>query len=180
MKEASSDGEESLVIIARAVKTRGLKGELVAEVLTDFPERFSVISSLIAVGPSGERQVVELESYWFHQDRVVLKLKGYDTIETASAYINYQFAVPEAEQVELAEGFFYDWQLEGCLVETVTGDRVGQVSEVLRLGGGIEMLAVEGDENQKRLIPMVESIVVEIDVANKRIRIDPPEGLLDL
>ncbi|MGI8734591.1 MAG: ribosome maturation factor RimM [Pyrinomonadaceae bacterium] len=180
MKEASSDGEESLVIIARAVKTRGLKGALVAEVLTDFPERFSGISSLIAVSPGGERQVVELESYWFHQDRVVLKLNGYDTIETARGFVDYQFAVPESEQVELAEGYFYDWQLEGCLVETVGGGRVGQVSEVLRFGGGIEMLAVEGVEHQKCLIPMVESIVVEIDVANQRIRIDPPEGLLDL
>ena len=179
MNEASPDGEE-LVIVARAVKTRGLKGELVAELLTDFPERFTGVSSLIAVSPGGERQVVDLESYWFHQDRVVLKLTGYDTIETASAFVDYQFAVPEAERVELAEGYFYDWQLEGCIVETSAGARVGQVSEVMRLGGDIEMLSVENADGQKHLIPMVESIVLEIDIAGKRIVIDPPEGLLEL
>ena len=179
MKEASPGGEE-LVIVARAVKTRGLKGELVAELLTDFPERFSGISSLIAVSPAGERQVVTLESYWLHQDRVVLKLSGYDTIETASGFVGSQFAVPEAERVELDEGYFYDWQLEGCVVETIDGARVGQVSEVVRLGGEIEMLGVENADGQKHLIPMVESIVVEIDIAGKKIEIDPPEGLLEL
>lgn len=169
-----------MVIVARAVKTRGLKGELVAELLTDFPDRFHDIRSLIAVSPNGDRQVVDLENHWLHQDRVVLKLAGYDTIEAASEFVGYQFAVPEAERVELTEGYFYDWQLEGCLVETVGGDRVGQVVGVMRLGGGIEMLAVKDDESEKRLIPMVESIVVEIDVASKKIRIDPPEGLLEL
>jgi 16S rRNA processing protein RimM len=179
MKEVSPGGEE-LVIVARAVKTRGLKGELVAELLTDFPDRFSGVSSLIAVSPDGERQVVDLESYWFHQDRVILKLSGYDTIETASGFVDHQFAVPEAERVELAEGYFYDWQLEGCVVETTAGARIGTVSEVMRLGGDIEMLGVENADGQKHLIPMVESIVVEIDIAGKRVLIDPPEGLLEL
>jgi 16S rRNA processing protein RimM len=179
MKNAVGEGDD-LVIVARAVKTRGLKGELVAELLTDFPERFDGISSLIAVSPRGERQNVELENHWFHQDRVVLKLVGYDTIETASAFVDYQFAVPENEQVELDDGYFYDWQLEGCLVETTAGNAVGRVSEVMRLGGDIEMLVVESTEGHKHLIPMVESIVVKIDIAEKKIQIDPPEGLLEL
>ena len=179
MKNARAEGDD-LVIVARAVKTRGLKGELVAELLTDFPERFDGISSLIAVSPRGERQNVELENHWFHQDRVVLKLAGYDTIETASAFVDYQFAVPENEQVELDDGYFYDWQLEGCFVETTAGNAVGRVSEVMRLGGDVEMLGVENTEGQKHLIPMVESIVVKVDIAAKKILIDPPEGLLEL
>ena len=179
MKNAEGESDD-LVIVARAVKTRGLKGELVAEVLTDFPERFDGISSLIAVSPRGERQNVELENHWFHQDRVVLKLAGYDTIETASAFVGYQFAVPENERVELDDGYFYDWQLEGCLVETKAGYAVGRVSEVMRLDGDIEMLSVESIEGQKHLIPMVESIVVNVDIAEKKILIDPPEGLLEL
>jgi len=179
MKNARAEGDD-LVIVARAVKTRGLKGELVAELLTDFPERFDGISSLIAVSPRGERQNVELENHWFHQDRVVLKLAGYDTIETASAFVDYQFAVPENERIELDDGYFYDWQLEGCFVETTSGNAVGSVSEVMRLGGDVEMLGVESTDGQKHLIPMVESIVVKIDIAEKKILIDPPEGLLEL
>lgn len=180
MKEERPDGAEPLVVVARAVKTRGLKGEIVADLLTDFPARFEGISSLIAVAPNGTRSVVDLEGYWFHQDRVVLKLTGYDTIETASTFVGSEFAVPESERVQLPEGYFYDWELEGCFVETLDGSPIGHVSQVMRLGGGVEMLAVENVERHRHLIPMVQAIIVEIDIARKRIQIDPPEGLLGL
>lgn len=174
------DRSEPLVIVARVVKTRGLKGELVAELLTDFPDRFADLSSLIAVSPDGERELIELENYWLHQNRVVLKFTGFDSIEAASRFIGYQFAVPEAERVVLEEGSFYDWELEGCLVETNDGAQVGKVGEVVRFGGEIDMLGVDDAAGHRHLVPMTESIVVAVDVAAKKIRIDPPEGLLEL
>jgi 16S rRNA processing protein RimM len=172
--------ELDLVIVARAVKTRGLKGELVAELLTDFPDRFADISSLIAVGPQGIRRSVELESHWFQQGRVVLKFAGYDSIETAKELVGFDFAVAEGERVELEDGYFYDWQLEGCLVENNEGAKIGTVKEVRRLGGEIDMLAVEDADGVSRLIPLVEGIVLEVDIAGRKIRIDPPQGLLEL
>ena len=87
MKQESADDGESLVIVAQVVKTRGLKGEVVAELLTDFPDRFDDLRSLIALSPTGERNVVELENYWLHNDRIVLKFAGYDRIEAASTLI---------------------------------------------------------------------------------------------
>lgn len=174
------ESDEPVVAVARAVKTRGLKGELVAELLTDFPDRFADVSQLIAVAPDGKRSVVELENYWFHQTRVILKLSGYDNIETASAFVGYEFAVPESSRVQLPEGQFYDWELEECLVETTSGKLIGHVRDVMRVGGGVEMLVVESVEKQEHLIPMVQSIVIDIDMERKRIRIDPPQGLLEL
>jgi len=172
-----------LIIVARAVRTRGLKGELVAEILTDFPERFEDVTELTAVAAGRERQQVELESYWFQNDRMVLKFVGYDTIETAKALVGYQFGLPEAERVELEADEYYDWELEGCAVENKLGDRVGKVREVMRTGG-VELLVVVADEadegSREVFVPMAESIVVEIDIARKKILIDPPEGLLDL
>jgi ribosomal 30S subunit maturation factor RimM len=50
----------------------------------------------------------------------------------------------------------------------------------MRVGGGVEMLVVESDESHDHLIPMVQSIVIDIDTTRKRIRIDPPQGLLEL
>ena len=94
MKQPSLD-DLDLVIVARAVKTRGLKGELVAELLTDFPDRFADISSLIAVSPEGNRKTVELESHWFQQGRVVLKFAGFDSIEAATELVGYDFAEPQ-------------------------------------------------------------------------------------
>ena len=180
MREELQESAESVVAVARAVKTRGLKGELVAELLTDFPDRFADVSELIAVAPDGKRSVVELESYWFHQSRVILKLAGYDSIETASAFVGYEFAVPESSRVQLPEDQFYDWELEKCVVETTSGELIGHVRDVMRVGGGVEMLVVESDKKHEHLIPMVQSIVIDIDTARKRIRIDPPQGLLEL
>ncbi|MGI8918168.1 MAG: ribosome maturation factor RimM [Pyrinomonadaceae bacterium] len=179
MKQPSLD-DLDLVIVARAVKTRGLKGELVAELLTDFPGRFADISSLIAVSPEGNRNPVELENHWFQQGRIVLKFAGFDSIEDAQKLVGFDFAVPEAERVDLEEGYFFDWELEGCLVESNDGVQVGTVKEVMRLGGEIQMLAVVDADGVSRLIPLVESIILDVDISKRKIRIDPPPGLLEL
>ena len=179
MNPPSRENEGDLIIVARAVRTRGLKGELVADVLTDFPERFEHVSELTGVDPSGGRKQFELESYWFQNDRMVVKFAGYDSIEAAKALVGYEFGLPESERVELAEDEFYDWELEGCLVENKLGESVGQVREVMRTGG-VELLVVENEERREVFIPMVASIVVAIDISRKKILVDPPEGLLDL
>jgi 16S rRNA processing protein RimM len=171
--------DEDLVIVARVVRTRGLKGEIVAELLTDFPERFENVSRLIAIGPDGDRSEVELEDYWFQKDRVILKFKGIDTIESAEALINHNLAVPEAEMVSLPESHYYDWELEGCEVRTAT-EPLGKVKSVMRTGG-VELLVVaNADETRDYLLPLADSIVLEINPKEKYIVVDPPEGLLDL
>jgi 16S rRNA processing protein RimM len=180
MSLPTGEDKDDLIIIARAVRTRGLKGELVADVLTDFPERFEDVSELTGVGPGGERRQLQLESYWFQNDRMVLKFAGYDRPEAAKALVGYAFGLPEAERVELADGEFYDWELEGCAVETRTGEAIGKVREVMRTGG-VELLVVAVEDARREVfVPMAQPIVVEIDIAIKRILIDPPEGLLDL
>jgi 16S rRNA processing protein RimM len=178
MSEREGESPEPLIVIARAVKTRGLKGEIVADLLTDFPERFAAVSELIAVGPGNRRITVKLEKHWFQKDRVILKLKGLDSIEASSALIGFDFAVPEAERVQLDEGSFYDWELEGCIVNTIAGKQVGTVTGVLATGG-VPLLKVT-DAEREYLVPLAEAIITEVDIEKKRILIDPPEGLLDL
>ena len=97
MAESGSD----LILVARAVRTHGLKGEVVAELLTDFPERFEELDEVIVVAPSGERKTLSLEDFWFQKDRVVLKLSGYDDVEAAKQLIGYELAVPESDRVQL-------------------------------------------------------------------------------
>ena len=171
-------GSDDLVVIARAVRTHGLKGEVVAELLTDFPERFEGIDELVLVAPSGERKPGQIEDYWFQKDRVVLKLAGYDHVDRAKELIGYDFAVHEADRVPLDEDEFYDWELEGCTVKV--GDKeIGQIRSVLKTGGA-EILVVNGDSGKEYLIPLAASIVVEVDEVGKTVVVDPPEGLLDL
>jgi 16S rRNA processing protein RimM len=168
-----------LVTVARVAKPRGVRGEVAAELLTDFPDRFDLVEELIAVFPGGRRALLGLESHWLHGDRVVLKFKGFDSPEEASALAGCELAVPEAEAVELEEGEFYDWQLEGCRVETIEGGTVGIVREVLHTGGEAPVLVIRDESERENLVPLAESICVEIDIAAKLIRVDAPEGLLE-
>jgi 16S rRNA processing protein RimM len=169
-----------LVIVARVAKARGVKGEVAADLLTDFPERFEWLEELIAVFPGGRRARLALEGHWFHGGRVILKLEGFDSPEEAAALAGCELAVPETEAVELEEGEFYDWQLEGCRAETVDGRELGTVREVLHTGGEAPVLVIRDERERESLVPLAESICVEIDVEAKLIRVDAPEGLLEI
>lgn len=174
MAETGSD----LVLIARAVKTHGLKGEVVAELLTDFPERFEDLDEVVIISPSGEQKTGSIEDFWFQKDRVVLKLGGYDDVDAAKQLIGYEFGVPESDRVQLEGDEFYDWELEGCTVK-VGDESIGQVRSVMKTGGA-EILVVSDESGKETLVPLASDIVLEIDPAAKTIVVDPPEGLLDL
>jgi 16S rRNA processing protein RimM len=167
---------DGLVAVAKVVKPRGIKGEVACEVLTDFPERFDGLEKVTAVLPDGSRRELKIEEHWFQQGRLVLKFAVVDSIDNAEALRNAEICIAESEAVGLGEGEYFDWQLEGCEVETVDGDKVGKVTELMR-PGGTEVLVVKGDKEY--LIPFAESICIDVDVDKKRIMIDPPEGLLD-
>lgn len=169
-----------LVSVARVAKVRGLRGEVAADLLTDFPERFEWLEELIAVNREGVRRALKLESHWFHGGRVILKFAGYDTPEASVALVGLELAVPESEAVELEEGEVYDWQLMNCRAETIDGQELGTVREVLHLGGDATVLVIRDGDHQERLVPFAESICVEVDIERQLIRVDAPEGLLEL
>jgi 16S rRNA processing protein RimM len=168
---------DDLVAIAKIARPKGLKGEVFADVLTDFPERFEGLENVAAVGPDREPLNLKIEDFRFQNDRIVLKFEGYDSVEAAELLRDSEICIPESELVELEDDEFFDWQLVGCSVETLDGRRIGTVSEVQRTGG-TENLLIDGDERDY-LVPFAESICIEVDVENRSIKIDPPDGLLE-
>jgi 16S rRNA processing protein RimM len=178
MEIAPGDADD-LIVVAHIVKTRGLRGEVVADLLTDFPDRFTELTSLAGLAADGSRRSLQIEEQWFHGDRLIVKFAGFDRVEEAKELVGYDLAVPSAERVELPPGSYYEWELAGCRVETIDGRYVGDVKSIMRTGG-VELLSVVDAAGRERLVPMAGDICVQIDVANKAIRIDPPEGLLEL
>ena len=168
---------EELITIAKLAKPRGLRGEIVGDVLTDFPKRFDDLKQVSIVYPNGEIVEGEIEKFWFQKGRIVLKFVGFDTIEAAETLRNCEVCVPETEAVELEADEFFDWELENCTVESIEGERIGTVKEVMRTGG-TEVLVVTG-ATKEYLIPFAETICVEVDIENKLIKVDAPEGLLE-
>jgi 16S rRNA processing protein RimM len=174
-----SEAIDDLVVVARVARTRGLRGEVVADLYTDFPERFEDLEQVIAIAPDGSRRSLHIEEHWFQGSRIIFKFASYDSIDEAKELAGYQLAVPVDERIKLPVDHFYEWELAGCRVETLDGTSIGLVREVMKTGG-VEVLIVTGEAGREYMVPMAHDICVEIDVAQKLIRIDPPEGLLDL
>ncbi|MCS6874335.1 MAG: ribosome maturation factor RimM [Pyrinomonadaceae bacterium] len=177
MSSSPQQKRDELVAIARTVRTRGLCGELVAEILTDFPERFNHTKEVFCINSNGNICNLELERFWFHKDRIVLKFFGVDSIDEAKSLVNCEICVHESETVKLSEDEFYDWQLIGCKVETLEKENLGCVTDILR-NGATEILVVQG-KKKDYLIPFVKSICQIVDIDEKLIRVDLPEGLLE-
>jgi 16S rRNA processing protein RimM len=168
-----------LVAIARIARPQGIRGEVIADLLTDFPERFAQLNEVHMARPDGALERRKLESSRLHGGRVVLKLAGCDTRNEAESLRDARVLVTRAQLVKLPADTYYDFDLRDCVVSTTTGQPVGKVVEVQKYGAA-PLLVVKSDEGKEMLIPLTNSICPEVDVAQKRIVIDPPEGLLDL
>jgi 16S rRNA processing protein RimM len=173
------DEQSSFIAIARIARTRGNRGEVLADLYTDFPDRFNQLEKVwLASSDGSRRQWIDLEEFWEHKGRLVLKFRGVDDISSAEAFAGWWVEIPANQAVRLPEGTYFDHDLIGCEVENTSGQRVGVVTELLHFAGNNQLVVKNAD--REFLIPAVESICVRISVEEKRIQIDPPEGLLDL
>jgi len=166
------------VAIARIVRTRGNRGEVLAELHTDFPSRFGGLDEVWLQFPGGHRVRVPLVDSWEHQGRIVLKFAGIDTISAAEALIGAWVQVDASEAVPLPEGTYYYHDLIGCSVLSSGGEFLGTVADVERVSGS-SLLVVKGAKGQY-LVPAVAGICKEVRIPQKIIVVDLPAGLMDL
>jgi 16S rRNA processing protein RimM len=168
------------ITIAHIARPWGNKGEVTADILTDFPERFEAVSA-VTLRRGGAERAARLERFRFHKGRVVLKFEGSDSISDAETLANFDVVIPEEELHRLpeGEGLYYDFQLVGCAVVDRAGGAVGEVRGVMRTGAGA-ILEVKRPKGPDALIPFVDEMCPEVDVAAKRITVELPEGLLEL
>lgn len=170
---------ETGIVIARIARAWGIRGEVTAEILTDFPERFDEVAEVTLRRGAAHRLAV-LEKFRFHKGRVLLKFEGVETMNDALPLAGHDVVIPESDVYEIKEDdVFYEFDLVGCTVELPGGEVVGQVGSILHTGAG-ELLSVVREGRADALVPFVEAICTEVDVDARRIVIDPPEGLLDL
>lgn len=175
MTQDQDKAPEELISIARIIKPKGLRGEVFADLLTDFPERFGNLKSVLVVGPTTRE--LGLEGFYFHKQRIVVKLETVDSIEAAELLRGFDLCIHESEAVDLEEDEFFDWQLEGCAVATSDGEAIGIVKELFRAGENVNLVVADGE--REHMIPFVEAICTEVDIEARKIVVDLPEGLLE-
>ena len=187
----------SWVVLAHLLRPQGRKGELLAELLTDFPERFSTQPRVYLAPPGYEGQVSEareihVAAHWLptgkNQGRVVLHFAGIDSINDAEKLEGLDVILPEDERPELDDDSSYVSDLVGCTVYDGPAP-VGVVADVhfpttpdggRRLDEAAPLLYVDSPAGDEILIPFVKAFLVKVDVENKRIEMKLPAGLLDV
>jgi 16S rRNA processing protein RimM len=172
------DIQPSFIAIARIARTRGNRGEVLADLYTDFPDRFDDLEEVWLESGKSPRRRMALEESWEHKGRRVLKFSGVDSISSAEDYVGNWVVIPADQAVVLPEGTYFDHDLVGCIVQDVQGNRLGVVQEVLHIAGN-NLFAVSNG-NREYLIPVVANFCKQISIREKQILVDLPEGLMDL
>jgi 16S rRNA processing protein RimM len=168
----------SHIAIARITKPRGNRGEVLAELYTDFPARFGLLHRVWIEFPDGHRESLELERFWEHQGRPVLKFNAVDSISEANKLVGAWVEIEADQAFPLPEGSYWDRDLIGCVIRDRSGKTLGSVRDVMRIAGNSQL--VVAGENGEFLVPAVASICIEISIARKEILVDLPDGLMGL
>jgi 16S rRNA processing protein RimM len=166
------------VSVARILKTRGIRGEVAAEILTDFPERFAQLDRVFVSAPQGDFEE-SLERFWFHKNRVILKFKDRDRPHEVQELVGGDVWVPDSERVEAPEGFYFDSDLVGCQV-IQQGRLLGHVDGIMRVGESPANLVIVDSENREFMVPLVGGFITGVYTERKTIEVDLPAGLLEL
>jgi 16S rRNA processing protein RimM len=169
---------DQMALVGRIARPHGLRGQVAINPETDFvEERFAEGATFWTRAATGDEQL-RIVSSRVQNGRPIVGFEGFTRVEDVERLAGLELRVSEEALQPLQPGMYYEHQLVGCVVETKAGDIVGEVAKV-EGGGGASRLVMDGPRGEI-LIPLAVDICVEIDVANKKIRIDPPEGLLDL
>jgi len=185
------------IVLAHLLRPQGRKGEVLAELFTDFPERFEDQRRVFLAAPGfegeeAEARPVEVVAFWLpvgkNEGRVVLQFAGINTISDAESIAGQDVLIPREERLPLDDESIYISELIGCSV--YDGPlRVGVVEDVQfamtadggrRLDDAAPLLAVTSLEGDEILIPFAKAFLVAVDTEAKRIDMKLPEGLVEV
>ena len=185
------------IVLAHLLRPQGRKGELLAELLTDFPERFEDQRRVFLAAPGfngrqAEARSAEVVRFWLpvgkNQGRVVLQFAGIETISAAETIAGLDVLVPPEERLPLEDESVYISELIGCTL--YDGPKlVGVVEEVQfpmtadggrRLDDAAPLLAVRSPDDDEILVPFAKVFLVDLDTEAKRIEMALPEGLIEV
>jgi 16S rRNA processing protein RimM len=173
------------VLLARIVRPQGRSGEVLAEIFTDFPERFAERQELYLRPPAdvatGVMRQAKVEAQWLHKGRVVLKFSHVASIAEAESLRGFEVVIPREERIPLEGDAVYVSDLLGVRVIDVSGGRAeeaGEITDVLPEGAGPAMLVIRNQAGEELLIPFVRAYLRRMDIEGKRLEMELPIGLL--
>lgn len=197
MSDPVSVAPSEWTTLAHLLRPQGRKGELLAELLTDFPSRFDDQPRVFLAmpgfaGPNAPARTADVKGFWLpvgrNRSRIVLAFNGVESITEAEALAGLDVIIPSTERLELEPGAEYIDDLLGCtvydgalpvgVVESI--DFPTTADGARRLADAAPLLTLMTPDGEEILIPYVETFLVRVDVAARRIEMTLPAGLLEL
>jgi 16S rRNA processing protein RimM len=179
LEGAAAVAEERLFNVGKIVNTQGVSGEIRVWPQTDFPEvRFKAGNRLLLIPPdSAEPVTVEIQTAREHKNVFVVKLKGYDHINQVEQLKGWELKVGEADRAPLSDGEYYVRDIVGCNVVTEDGESLGTITDILTPGAN-DVWVVKLPGGKELLLPVIDDVILGVDVAAKSVKVHLLEGLL--
>jgi 16S rRNA processing protein RimM len=169
---------DDMAIVGRVARVHGLRGQVVVNPETDFPESRFGPGRVVYRARDGAPDPLRVASFRLHRGRPIVGFEGIDSIDQAEGLAGLELRVPLESLEALPANAFYVHDLIGCRVETRSGLLLGSVGRVEGDGGASRLVVATGGGDV--LVPLAADICVAVDVGRKLIVIEPPEGLLEL
>ena len=175
MKAAGSlgSGEPALLAVGKLRHAHGVRGEMLMEVLTDFPERLKPGTALYLHQQAEPLRLVKTRP---HHHGLLVTLEGFTTPEAVAQFRNQLVYVSAQDRPPLEEGEFYHHQLIGLDVVTPAGEALGAVEAIIETGAS-DVLVVRLPAREDILVPMVDEFVQHIDLAGRTITVQLIAGM---
>ena len=180
------------VTVALIVRPHGVRGEVAAEILTDFPERLTKLKHATLWNGIVAPRRLELNRCWLSHSRggqAIFHFATCNSVDDAKKLVGFEVRIPLTARAKLPDGSYYISDLVGCEVVETSGAKIGLVRDVDINGDNVQgtpLLVVDLDaarsaaSNHEILIPLAQDICVRVDLAARRIEAKLPEGLMDL
>ncbi len=169
-------GEPEYLLVGSLRRAHGVRGEMVMEILTDFPERLKPGTG-VYVGPSHRSMMIQ--GARVHSEGMLIKLEGVDSPEDAARFRNQPVYVTTASRPPLPEGHYYEHQVIGfTVVDDETGESIGTLSGIMRTGAN-DVYVVERENGGEVLLPVIASVVLSLDAESHTVHVHLLPGLID-
>lgn len=163
-------------IIGKIISTHGIKGEVKVYPMTDNLNRFDYLKTAYL----GEKKIkVELERVKYHKNLAILKFKEFNDINEIISFKDSFIYVDEEGKIVLPKGHFFIYDLLESQVFDTKSNLIGTLVDVLQGASNDIYVVKASDKNKEYLIPAVKQFVIDVNPANKRIVIDPIEGMIE-
>lgn len=170
---------EQWFYVGKIVNTQGIKGEVRVVSITDFPEeRYAIGATLYVRNPeTGTHDPLKVKTYRRHKQFDCLSFENYPSINDIEKYKGCSLFIPKEQLSELEQGDFYYHEIIGIKVITDTGRELGEVKEILSPGANDVWVVDTGVKDI--LIPYINDVVKNVDVAQKKVIVHLIPGLVD-